>query len=126
MRMTVYRIEHKKNHTGPYRGYIDGRSAPMAWGMSSFTQPLPNDDGINLRTLAPRLLFERWKCGFNSVEQFTAWFDEDDRELLHEHDYHLAVFHVRSCDVLTGKKQAVFRRDAYSMSHAIDVQQITG
>ena len=123
--MTVYRVEHARYRNGPYRDILT--SSPVVFDTSDWfseKHPLPNRDGIQHSVLHRRLLYQDWKCGYGSLEQVRSWFTPSQRTRLQRADYHLAVFHVRSCDVLTGYKQVIFKRDAYEIAHALELEAL--
>lgn len=95
----VYRVEDE-NHTGPYWNKRDDWTTHCHdW---SNTTPGPHRDGLEE--------FENGHhvCGFASVEQFSAWFNLQERKNLDARGYRLSVYDVASHQVLIGYHQVAF------------------
>src|SRR6186997_2885349 len=92
MRM-VFRIEDKRGN-GPYRG----RSVGLDCRPSE--HPLPFEEDIRITS--------EYICGFESIKKLLAWFNDDDRSLLHRNEMMLVVY--QTSDIMYGKRQIVFNQ----------------
>jgi hypothetical protein len=108
--MLVYRVEDDKG-CGPYRGdnHVDG----MGEKHSDSDHPAPGDDGL------PFLPADTMHCGFASLDQFKAWFDQHDRWDLGVNGFRLCVFESDLVD--HGDKQVMFHRERARLVEVLHV-----
>jgi hypothetical protein len=108
--MLVYRVEDDEGG-GPYRGdnHVDG----MGSKHTDSDHPAPCDDGL------PFLPPDYMNCGFASLSQFKAWFDQDDRWDLKVNGFRLRIFKADVVD--HGEKQVMFHRGRARLVETRDV-----
>lgn len=107
--MEIYRVEHLLTGIGPY---TNGDSAVNAALDAGFTanHPAPCDDGI-WDDFAEGFEYPQYRYGFDSIEQLTAWFDDDAMRVLFENDYVVATYYVPGNYVRRGYCHLAFNHE---------------
>lgn len=90
--MVIYRIEHEKYKTGPYRSWEFSEELDTSEWMinnhdSSKLRPTPYDEGL-----------ERYDChsfGFKNMTQLKRWFTKRERENLDRLGFIIAVYKIK-------------------------------
>jgi hypothetical protein len=111
-KIKVFRVEHKIEKYGMYSGSVHIREhdryhpGPIHdWGFSK--QKLFTDHGW---------LPEDFHYGFADIQQLKEWLSEENCSLLHNAEYHIAVFEASG---FVGRTQAIYlydtRKDLYDM-----------
>lgn len=110
--MIVYRIEHPKTKTGPWRHAEWVKNNPTDY--DEFSNNMSHASGFQFHPL-----FQLWrgdipesiKCGCPSIETLKQWFPKTVRQILHKHGFKLVALSVPSPEVVTNN-QVVFNRES--------------
>lgn len=106
---TVYRVEHRLSHKGPYRKTGTGVYPELAETMDiELRHREPFRDGPTLSLAIDLYEPKDLRFGFRDLEQFGRWFDERERRILQEHQYVLGIYEVSFYHVWEGEHQLAF------------------
>lgn len=96
----IYRIEHPESKKGPYtHSWCDTwRCRPH----NTKAHPTPYEEQLDFS--------EHFKCGFESLEKLSSWFNDQELDALEKLGFELIVIPVELCEeVGYGKKQLIFK-----------------
>lgn len=105
---TVYRVEHKVDGNGCYKGRggysneLDAMFRIHEANMKTYPNP-SNDNGINRSAKNDEF------CGFESMDSLCNWFTDDEIEILEENDFEIIQLDNVEITVI-GDKQVLFRK----------------
>lgn len=113
-RVTIYRVEHKVDASGPYVGdyqiYYKFTNAHNDESHPSPRRETENDPKIETIRMSRDTNLH---CAFQTIEQLKRWFSPEDRELLSMYGFHVAVYSVSQRSIVAHlPRQTVFKRTA--------------
>jgi len=107
MTETIYRVENS-NQTGCYRLY-ECAGMMMRHDRTQEIHPVPQADPEFKRN--PFYMDESYYFGFDTMDKFHNWFDEQDRIEMKSLGYKLSVYEIDTEYTFSSKFQSVFFLD---------------
>lgn len=116
--MIVYRIEHPKSKTGPWR-----HSGWFTNGTEAYDKFM--DSVAHCSNARYQPLFQLWgscdipasiKCGCPSIEALKEWFPKPVRQMLHKYGFKLVALSVKNPEIVTDNQVAFDRESAIILS----------
>jgi hypothetical protein len=116
---TIYRIEHKDNHRGPWWcgiGEVADAANASVYGCNT-SHPIPqedymldhNGDAVRYGVKSDRLCVDNWQCGAENLNHMVHWFNEASIiATFAENGMELVKLTVPSEHVFIGETQVLF------------------
>ena len=129
----VYRIEHKVTHEGPYNtdnampdpSYKKHLSKYALSQALDYTQCSNTHPGMwsDLKRIKDQNYSDHY-CGFESIEQLFAWFNESSLDIMRGFGFQLSVYRVAKKYITHGMYQVGFIRDRAKLTDTIDLSDL--
>ena len=129
----VYRIEHKETHEGPYNTdnasidptYQKHLSKYALGDALNYTQCSKYHPGMwyDLTKLRGFSTCEHY-CGFESIEQLFAWFNENSTDIMRGFGFQLSIYKIAKKYVTYGTYQVGFIKDKAKLVDVVDLSDL--